>query len=158
MKLALKQLRAVHVIMMSITEPEVPTTEAVSFPAGSAIRDPSSFARPPSMDDVNPYHSPVCSATPAIKQSASQVHFGALGFVICLFTVALLSCACGHLDWIALPGTALGAILSWLNFIRGKDTPLYHRIGEIGSVIFTTLFLLKNLHDVLWSGHEPFFH
>jgi hypothetical protein len=55
-------------------------------------------------------------------------------------------------------GTAPGALLAWWGFVTNTDRRVVPRAGLWVLVIFTSFLLLRNLHDVLWSGHDALLH
>ena len=69
------------------------------------------------------------------------------------FNFSLMACACGHLDALALPGSALGAAIAWLVFVKSPGGPAVIRLALMAATVLTTLILLKNAGDMLWFGH-----
>jgi len=80
---------------------------------------------------------------------------GAAGAAVLLstFNFSLMACACGHLDALVLPGSALGAAVAWLVFAKSPGGPAVIRLALMAATVLTTLVLLKNAGDVLWFGH-----
>lgn len=94
------------------------------------------------------------------QEKMLRKHAGALltvGFLVSLLTHALMGCMCGLLPVEAMFGTLPGAVISWLGFTSLQEPRLAQRIGAIVATVFSTWALLQNVHNVLWSGHNPFF-
>jgi hypothetical protein len=66
----------------------------------------------------------------------------------------LTMCMCGYQSTISLPGNLLGMGLSlWAFAVTSRLWTA--RIVAACALIFCVLILAMNIHNVLWSGHEP---
>jgi len=74
-----------------------------------------------------------------------------IGFGISGFSISV--CSCGYMTRSSLPGTLIGAVLTWYALFIGKDVKAIKRVVIGFACIITTLFLLKNIGDVLFWGH-----
>jgi hypothetical protein len=81
--------------------------------------------------------------------------YSILGVFISAMSLSTMSCMCGHLPREALIGTGLGCALGTCGFVLNKNPAISPRVMFAGSFILTTVVLLKNLHNVLVSGHNP---
>jgi len=79
-----------------------------------------------------------------------------MAFLLDAILTPMLPCACGHLNFVALPVTIAAAFFGWWGFCR-KTQSLLWRLISLAIVIFVTLVLAKNLGDILWYGHNPLF-
>lgn len=74
-----------------------------------------------------------------------------LGLLISSIWCSLTMCC--YLGFMSLPGTLAGAAIAWSSFHRDKD--LSRRAVIAVPVVLTTMLLLVNAHNILWSGHDP---
>lgn len=81
-----------------------------------------------------------------------------LGGLLTVLGHASATCLCGHISREGLLGTAPGALLAWWGFVTNPDKRALPRAGLWVLVTFTSCMLLRNLHNVLWSGHDPLLH
>jgi hypothetical protein len=81
-----------------------------------------------------------------------------LGGLLTILGHTFATCICGHISWEGLLGTAPGAGLAWWGFAINSDKRSLPRAGLWVVVTLTSFMLLRNLHNVLWSGHDPLLH
>ena len=79
-----------------------------------------------------------------------------VGLVLALLNMSLTMCLCGHYDFISLPGNITSVTLVWIGLSKRdknqkKSSFLYSTIVTG----FITVQLLKNIHNILWTGHNP---
>lgn len=88
---------------------------------------------------------------------SKTLQFAVGGFLIGVLTFMLTTCICAHLPRHALLGTVPGALMTWYAFFTSKESRLFPRLSVWACVILTTFLVLKNIHNVLWSGHNALF-
>ena len=69
----------------------------------------------------------------------------------------LFPCICGHYPIEALPTSSLGLVLAWIPFARSARPRIGDKCLAIFFVLFASLIFIKNVGDVLWYGHDPWF-
>jgi hypothetical protein len=92
-----------------------------------------------------------------MKQMTRKYSFmiAMVGLAISIFNSMSLSCACGHLDFVCLPGNLIGLALAWYALLVHTKIGIFKRSGIDAACVFTTLILFKNIADILWLGHNP---
>lgn len=88
------------------------------------------------------------------KPACSNVTLAIVGSLMTFFNLSLTMCMCGLQGLDGLPGSAVGAALAWWAFFRKSRGGVPARLLVSAAAIFTTYFLLRNIHNVLWSGHD----
>lgn len=92
-------------------------------------------------------------------RSSSRIGYQMLialtALAISVLNASLTCCICGHIGFISLPGSIIGASASWYIFATRKKTGLLRRVVIYIACIVTTLLLFKNGCDILWLGHDP---
>lgn len=81
---------------------------------------------------------------------------GVMGSMPVWMLSQLTICLCGHLSEISLIFTVPAAVLAWWGFVRLKHGWGWRMMG-IGMAVLTGFTLVKNVGDILWWGHEPWF-
>lgn len=81
----------------------------------------------------------------------------AMGLVLSVVAELFLRCMCGHLGIEVLPITFAGALLVWIAIFQRKAPRLFLRFSYWFCAVATSLICFLNLHNVLWSGHNPIF-
>ncbi len=77
------------------------------------------------------------------------------GLLLTILNSGVTVCACGHLDMISVPGNVIGFALTTAPFIKAKQQSLARRLVIDACFIATTLWMIKNIVDILWMGHNP---
>jgi hypothetical protein len=78
-------------------------------------------------------------------------------FIIGIANQMLMPCVCGHLGWLALPGSLISTGLAWIAFTRTRQMDWPWRAVVYAAVGLLTIGLLKNVADIGWFGHSPLF-
>lgn len=74
-----------------------------------------------------------------------------------LWQFVFATCLCGHFSGRALPlNLMLTAVTVWQTH-HGRDARTAVRATLVLTCLWAVLLLLKNLVDVLWVGHDPWF-
>lgn len=93
----------------------------------------------------------------AVAQHRRPGHW--VASLVALFLVVVIApsftCACGHLDRVALVFTTLTSGLAWWAFVAAHEKRSVPRALIAVAVVAATLLWLKNVCDVLWLGHNP---
>jgi hypothetical protein len=79
------------------------------------------------------------------------VAFGGLGLMIA--NSVLTMCMCGYNGTESLLGNVAGFTFVGCAWLHDKG-PRYRRITIAGCLAFASLLFIKNVSDVLWTGHE----
>ena len=101
---------------------------------------------------------PLEYARPADPQPGQYKWAGiaAAGLVVGLFNAATTMCMCGYLGRQSILGNAVAFALASVGFLRFRGH-LLMRIAVSVVFIFVSLLVFQNIHNVLWSGHDPLF-
>ena len=89
------------------------------------------------------------------KRMKSYFELAVLGLFIALINSQLTCCACGHLSFISLLGSLIGAALAWVAFFKHNEQSWIKRLVMYIALILTTLLIIKTSADILWCGHTP---
>lgn len=76
------------------------------------------------------------------------------GVLVALLNVSILpTCMCGYMNALFLPGNLVAFALTSVGMLKGEK--FVHRLLATGLFIFVSFILFVNIHNVLWSGHNP---
>jgi hypothetical protein len=78
-----------------------------------------------------------------------------IGLGIALINALMTMCMCGYLNRSSIPGNAVAFAITGLAFLRCRGGSLPARIAIGIAFIFVSLLVFQNIHNVLWSGHNP---
>ena len=73
---------------------------------------------------------------------------------LALLNSLLTSCMCGYMSMVSAPGNVLAFTLASVGFLAGRGGVI-SRIVTAVSFIGVSLLAFQNVHNVLWSGHDP---
>jgi hypothetical protein len=77
-----------------------------------------------------------------------------IGLGIALINAFMTMCMCGYLSRSSMPGNAVAFAITGLAFLRCRGS-LPARIAVGIAFICVSLLVFQNIHNVLWSGHNP---
>jgi hypothetical protein len=80
-----------------------------------------------------------------------------IAFVISFLNMNLTGCMCGYQDWISVPGNLVGFALAIGAFCLASRAFITRVLSAFVLIVCTLIFFL-NVHNILWSGHNPIFH
>ncbi|GEM_PF-6669245 len=80
-----------------------------------------------------------------------------LGLFIIFLNITFTMCACGHTEWLSLPGNLLGTARIWTGFVQERRRTAAILLVICMTMILSGLALMKNATDILWTGHEALF-
>jgi hypothetical protein len=79
----------------------------------------------------------------------------ACAFLLSFLNVNFTTCACGYQSFLSLPGNLIGAGLAATTFVLFK--PRVDRLIAAATCVPCIALLTLNIHNILWSGHNPLF-
>ena len=91
------------------------------------------------------------------RRRVPGLHLALAGSPVSIFKYSLFSCIGGLINALGLPGSLVGAGLVWWGFARKGRRRLWARAIVVACVVCGTYVLVTNVHNVLWSGHNPLF-
>jgi len=86
-----------------------------------------------------------------------RLTLAAAAFAVSFLNMNLTMCMCGYQDWTSLPGNLLGLALAFWAFYLPSRGLLVRAVAAFALIVCTLIFVF-NVHNLLWSGHEPIFH
>ena len=87
------------------------------------------------------------------ERTHANIVLAFIGTLVTGLNFSLTACMGGLQSFDGLPGSVTGSALAWWAFSRKTRAGRPARFLVSAAVVFTTYLLLRNIHNILWSGH-----